>query len=123
MPYIARNYANQKEAVGNGQCVTLVKHFSGAPPSSTWREGPKVMDLLSTPGAIASGTVIATFENGRYPNRSRGNHAAIFVRAVPGGIEVFDQWFGHAPSARTLKFGHAPERGAAQRPELYSVVL
>ncbi|MCG2585821.1 BPSL0067 family protein [Massilia sp. TS11] len=35
---------------------------------------------------------MATFENGRYPNRSRGNHAAIVVSVIGSGIWVVDQW-------------------------------
>ena len=66
MPYIARaDYAKQKEMVGNGECVTLVKHLAGARASSLWREGDKVPDLLEK-GGIAKGTVIATFVNGPF---------------------------------------------------------
>ncbi|WP_226935407.1 BPSL0067 family protein [Janthinobacterium sp. GW458P] len=38
-------------------------------------------------GGITKGTVIATFVNGRYQNLRQGNHAALFIRLVPGGIE------------------------------------
>lgn len=35
MPYIARaDYVKQKEIVGNGECVTLAKHLTGARDSS-----------------------------------------------------------------------------------------
>lgn len=35
MPYIANtDYAKQKEIVGNGECVTLVRHLTGATDSS-----------------------------------------------------------------------------------------
>ena len=82
MPYIARaDYAKQKEMVGNGECVTLVRHLAGARASS-----------------LAKGTVIATFVNGRYQNLRQGNHAALFIRQVPGGIEIFDQWRNHTPA-------------------------
>ncbi|ELX11017.1 hypothetical protein Jab_2c31190 [Janthinobacterium sp. HH01] len=121
MSYIARNYADQKDLVGNGQCVTLVKEFSNAPAASLWSEGEKAVDLVKT-GRIASGTVIATFVKGRYPNHAHGNHAAIFVKAIPGGIVVFDQWRTHKPVERIIRFGRPAGVGAAQRPELYSVV-
>lgn len=98
MPYIARaDYAKQKEIMGNGECVTLVRHLAGARASSLWREGDKVPDLLEK-GGIAKGTVIATFVNGRYQNLRQGNHAALFIRQVPGGIEIFDQWRNHTPA-------------------------
>ena len=120
MPYIARKYEKQAEVIGNGQCVTLVKQFSDAPAASLWREGDKLTpDSAKT---LAAGTVIATFAKGRYPNRSSGNHAAIFVRAFAGGIAVFDQWTNHKPSERNIYFGRGKGVNVAQRPELYSVV-
>jgi hypothetical protein len=79
-----------------------------------------VPDLLKK-GGIAKGTVIATFVNGRYQNLRQGNHAALFIRQVPGGIEIFDQWRNHKPSARVIHFGRSAA-GASNRPELYSVV-
>ena len=119
MPYIARaDYA--KPIVGNGECVTLVRHLAGARASSLWREGDKVPDLLEKDG-IAKGTVIATFVNGRYQNLRQGNHAALFIRRVPGGIEIFDQWRNHQPSARVIYFGRSAA-GASNRPERCSVV-
>lgn len=39
---------------------------------------------------VAKGT--ATFVNGRYPNNPHGNHAAIVLKVMPGGIWVVDQW-------------------------------
>ena len=124
MPYIApEGYAEQKDLVGNGQCVTLVKQLAGAPAASLWREGEKVIELIKTAQPIAEGTAIATFVNGGYSNLQHGNHAAIFVCALAGGIEVFDQWVGHRPRKRILRFGLPETAGVAQRPELYSVVL
>lgn len=121
MPYIAKNgFANTNKSVGDGQCVKLVKALTGAPASSLWKEGAKLTDALAA-GNLAEGTAIATFVKGRYQNLPHGNHAAIFVRSVPGGIEVFDQWHKHNPELRTIMFGR-PGSGIAQRPELYSVV-
>jgi hypothetical protein len=119
-PYIARGYGKQKDVVGDGHCVTLVKAFSGAPAASLWREGEK-LDQTSIM-RLAPGTVIATFFDGRYPSRPHGNHAAIFVGPVAGGIKVFDQWKERSPSIRVLMFGRDPSVGVAQRPEAYSVV-
>lgn len=122
MAYIARkNYLHSTAVVGNGQCVTLVKELTGASPSSLWREGRNVGDILRKRGEIAEGTAIATFENGHYPNRPHGNHAAIFVRAVAGGFEVFDQWKGQAPIKRILRFNR-PAIDGVKRAELYAVV-
>jgi hypothetical protein len=49
---------------------------------------------------IAPGTVIATFEDGRYPNRHTGNHAAFYLYSGPNSMKtgkpayivVMDQW-------------------------------
>jgi hypothetical protein len=122
MPYTAKeDYAKQRDVVGNGECVTLVKQLAGARQSSLWREGKKVSDLLEN-GRITEGTVIAIFVKGRYQNLRHGNHAALFVRRVPGGIEIFDQWRGHKPGTRIIRFGRTPAASASDRPELYSVV-
>lgn len=123
MPYIAGpKFLEQADVVGNGQCVTLVKKLTGAPASSLWHEGDKISDLLGSGKNIPRGTAIATFVGGRYPNHSHGNHAAIFIRQVPNGIEVFDQWHGMKPGTRTIRFGMPEKSGRGRRAENYSVV-
>ena len=123
MSYVADSkFTGQTEVVGNGQCVTLVKKLTGAPASSRWREGDKVSDLLRAGKTIRKGTAIATFVNGRYPNYSHGNHAAIFIRALPSGLEVFDQWRGAKPAKRTIRFGMPKGTGTVRMAENYSVV-
>ncbi|WP_082219545.1 BPSL0067 family protein [Massilia sp. NR 4-1] len=122
MPYIAKkNFTEQAQVFGNGQCVALVRELTGAPASSTWREGDKLVDLLEINVPIAPGTAIATFFDGRYPNWPHGNHAAIFLRWVSNGIEVFHQWKGKAPHRRVLYFGRSQAQ-AFLRAEHYSVV-
>lgn len=41
--------------------------------------------------SLSPGTAIATFVNGRYPNRPHGNHAAFYLGQDAGGIYVVDQ--------------------------------
>jgi len=109
MPYIAHDLehklaGNGTSMVGNGQCVSLVKAWTGAPPSSLWRQGQKVRGN----GMISRGTAIATFVNGVYPNWIHGNHAAIFLYETADGIRVIDQWTGrthHYPQERTIHWG------------------
>ena len=74
--------------VGTKQCVALIKHYTKAPPTSLWKEGQPVrgQPLLKT------GTAIATFVAGRYPNHGTGNHAAFFLRQDATGVWVIDQW-------------------------------
>lgn len=123
MPYIATgNFTDEKEVIGNGQCVTLVKKLTGAPPSSLWKQGAQVSSLLKDGKTIAPGTAIATFVHGRYPNYTHGTHAAIFIRATAGGIEVFDQWKGMKPGKRTIRFGMPKSIGRGRAAENYSVV-
>jgi hypothetical protein len=123
MPYVASPKSmEQLEVVGNGQCVTLVKKLTGAPASSLWQEGDKINDILDAGKSIPKGTAIATFVDGRYPNYSHCNHAAIFIRQVPNGIEVFDQWSGTKPGKRTIRFGMPKKSGRGRMAESHSVV-
>lgn len=77
-----------KKPVGSRQCVDLVKRFAGAPQTARWREGDHVRGCKD----IAVGTAIATFEDGKYPNRAHGNHAALYLGQNAVGIQVIDQW-------------------------------
>jgi hypothetical protein len=90
MPYVYADarLLHNKEKVGDFECVALVRHYTAAPPASTWREGDKVLGNRS----LAMGTAIATFVDGRYPGRSTGNHAAFYLGQVSDGIYVVDQW-------------------------------
>lgn len=90
MPYIysLAPTLERTKKVGNFDCVALVRHYARAPVNFVWKAGARVMGN----NKIKIGTAIATFVNGRYPNRSTGNHAAFFLRHQPGGIWVIDQW-------------------------------
>lgn len=74
--------------VGNHQCVALVREYAGAPVTLAWKQGDAVLGNR----LLKKGTAIATFVNGKYGNRSRGNHAAFYLGQVAGGILVMDQW-------------------------------
>ncbi|WP_256079805.1 BPSL0067 family protein [Massilia sp. YIM B04103] len=76
------------DMVGSHQCVALVQTYAAAPTTSNWRQGEAVVGNVM----LRKGTAVATFVNGRYPNRSHGNHAAFFLRQALGGIYVMDQW-------------------------------
>jgi hypothetical protein len=89
-PYVCQNpelYHGQK--IGNGQCVAFVKKACKAPAASSWNEGTRDK---GNGHAIPKGTAIATFVNGKYPNRSTGNHAAVYLSQDGSGIWVMDQW-------------------------------
>ncbi|MCB0257077.1 MAG: WXG100 family type VII secretion target [Anaerolineae bacterium] len=101
------------KSVGSGQCVALPQTYFGTGvigQTKEWRPGASLMDYPS----LRPGTVIATFDNpgpnGKYPNQSAGNHAAIFLgyeRDKSGkitGIQVLDQWNGHPAQKRILPY-------------------
>ena len=110
--FVATDY-NQYlgQAVGSGQCVALVQ---AADPSvgltATWRQG----DAVQGNASLSPGTVIATFDqNGRYANATDGSsHAAIYLGQNAQGIQVEDQWAGHAASIRTIYWNNPAGVGA-----------
>lgn len=90
------------KVVGSGQCPGIVQSYGGLPLTKTWFAGPKVRDRTIIP----AGTAIATFVNGRYPNKAHGNHVAIYVKQDSAkGLYVFDQWTGRAAGYRWMKWG------------------
>ena len=77
MPFISpiANTLGGTPKVGNGDCVALVEFYANVPAHSAWKQGERVLDNAN----IRPGTAIATFVNGRYPNKPTGNHAAFFL--------------------------------------------
>ena len=109
----AEHYRGQ--VVGDGHCVSLIKKCSAAPQTAFWRAGSKVLGNYVKPG-----TVIATFRNGRYPNRS-GYHAAIYIKQDERGIWVWDQWVGKAVHKRLIR-KRSDRATAANTAQHYRVV-
>jgi hypothetical protein len=113
------------EMVGSLQCVALVQKYAGAPATLAWRKGEEVVGNTS----IKKGTAIATFTNGKYPNRSSGNHAAFYVGEGLGGIYVMDQWKTKPTgrvSSRFIRSLGKDKRGRFIRPsnnaDAYSII-
>lgn len=76
---------------GNGSCVDLIKIYTPGLKGLTtpnWAPGAAVVGSTG----LVPGTAIATFENGRYPRRPTGNHAAFFLAYAGAAIWVVDQW-------------------------------
>lgn len=97
-----------KPAVGNKQCVTLVKHYAGARAASLWREGLAVKGNMT----LKPGTAIATFVEGKYQSNATGNHAAFYVSQNANGIIVVDQWSRSGTiQKRLLTFKGRAEKG------------
>jgi hypothetical protein len=102
--------------VGNGHCVSLIKKCSGAPNTDQWRPGPTVQGRDLGPG-----TIIATFSQQRYPNKS-GFHAAIYSHQDAQGIWVWDQWRGKPVHQRLIRWQPRDTR-PANTGSAYRVVM
>ena len=97
---IAKNYEKLTEPVGSGSCAALVQHY-GCNLAAKWRAGATVKGN----SLIAKGTCVATFDdNGRYPNKPTGNHAAIYISQDASGVRVYDQWDEQSPHYRQMDF-------------------
>jgi hypothetical protein len=127
MAYVYRgnDFNPRKTYLGvNDQCVALVRFLDGAPAHLGWKQGISVKEAMAIPNGIAPGTAIATFINGIYPSLPGGDHAAVFVKALPDGtgFVVFDQWAGHLPQLRTLYFNRPGKHSVVDRGEAFSVI-
>lgn len=114
--------------VGTKQCVVLVQRYARAPaPTSTWTQGALVKGNIT----LKKGTAIATFEDGKYPNRPHGNHAALYISQNAVGIVVMDQWLDDKAkpfvSKRTIRFKGKDKNGklvgnSGDNGDAYSVI-
>jgi RHS repeat-associated protein len=112
--------------IGNGQCVTACKHFSGiTAPTADWREGAAVSGNSTLP----IGTAIATFgSNGRYPTGDDRNSGIYMGQIKNGGILILDQWPAHPvsgtpahpPQIREMKFNNGDMSNSASA---YHVII
>lgn len=99
--------------VSTGSCASLVMHYTRVGRSSNWKEG----DLVKGNTTIKKGTAIATFVDGKYPNKEHGNHAALYVSQDSTGITVIDQWESlPKPHERKLKFLGKNKNGGYEDP-------
>lgn len=90
MSYVYRsvNVLEGKDKVGDGECVTLIKAYTKAGWTGRWKQGAAVVGNK----AIARGTAIANFVNGKWPRLAHGNHSAFYMGQVSDGIYILDQW-------------------------------
>jgi hypothetical protein len=110
MPYIYKEARSLElhDKVDDFECVSLIKHFTNAPSTAHWKEGAKVLGNKNLP----VGTAIATFVDGRYPNRKHGNHSAFYLGQVANGIYIIDQWPSMTTKPRIKKrFIYAQGKG------------
>jgi len=86
-----------KPKVFNGECAGIVQWYTKVGLAITWKEGIKVR---GNGAHIRKGTAVATFVDGKYPNKSHGNHAALYISQDAMGVWVMDQW--NAPNKPTI---------------------
>jgi len=106
------------------QCVGLVKYYSSAGGTSSWKQG----DLVSDSPKLASGTAIATFDkDGKYKSKAFGNHACFFIAFMPSnqGITVLEQHVNPDPSKiQTRNIIYRDGKGdPSNDADAYSVIL
>lgn len=115
--YICNNPQSLKgKVVGDGHCVSLIKHCTNIPNTIEWRPGKQVWK-----NEIAAGSIIATFKNNRYPNVT-GHHAAIYIKQDSDGIWVWDQWQGTAVHKRLIRW-RDDNAAAANTAQAYRLVI
>lgn len=89
--YLLAPTLQRKEKVGDGGCVTLIREFTPSLKNrhtSTWRQGAAVFGNYD----LKPGTAIATFINGKYASKDKGNHAAFYLRHDGDRIFIVDQF-------------------------------
>lgn len=96
-----------KHLVGTHSCASLVQYYTRVGKAENWREGDRVRGHKT----IKRGTAIATFVDGRYPNKSSGNHAALYVSQDDNGIWVIDQWEGKTAPFTKRRLGFMGKNG------------
>jgi hypothetical protein len=103
VPYIYPDVDSllKQPLVGSGTCVDLIKAYVPGLKGKTtlaWKAGVNVLEAFMAGKPIRRGTAIATFENGRYPQRCetgyRGSchHAGLLLNVMPSGIWIVDQY-------------------------------
>jgi len=91
-----------KPKVFGGSCAGIVQWYTIAGLANFWREG---IAVRGNSVKIVKGTAVATFVNGKYPNKPSGNHAALYVSQDAAGVYVMDQWTAkHTIGKRLMRF-------------------
>jgi RHS repeat-associated protein len=83
--------SSNSDIVAPGECVDLTKKFSGMGDVNAghqWCEGEGVLGAKD----IKPGTAIASFDNGRFPNKDGWNSGIYLGPGVNGSIWILDQW-------------------------------
>ncbi len=116
--YVGKAYRNEK---GNTECVEFVKQTLAAPPTALWKEGDKVQ---KGDKSILTGTAIATFVGGTYPQTgTSGKHAAIYIDQDGSGIIVLDQWRTQGSvQRRTIRWDPSDPKNLSNNGKAFSII-
>ncbi len=111
---------------GSKECVALVKHATPELQgirASDWKEGEKIKGAGDPP--LKPGTALATFKDGKYQNKSTGNHAVVFDRYGEQdgkkGMYVLEQARRVPTRTKFIPF-NAPNGKPIYQAEKYSVI-
>lgn len=114
-----------KPLVGSKSCAVLVQYYVNPGLARTWTEG---LYVKGNGAKIKKGTAIATFVDGKYPNKSSGNHAAFYLSQDAKGIWVVEQFKGLTKiQKRHLRFKGKASDGSYVDPsnngDAFSVIM
>jgi hypothetical protein len=87
------------KVTGSGQCAVLVQAYTNVGLTKDWKPDGAV----GKTGQVVPFAPIATFVGDEYPNKPRGNHAAILLERTRDGLLVFDQYSGKTGGMRVIR--------------------
>jgi hypothetical protein len=120
--YAKKRFPNAK---GRTECVEFIQQTLGAPHTTAWHEGRKIVRVTAgETDPVPTGTPIATFVNGRYPQvgGTGGRHAAIYLGQDASGIQVMDQWNSQNEVRRRTIYWHPHSGGLSNNGNAFSVI-
>jgi hypothetical protein len=88
------------KVTGTGQCAVLVQAYVNVGKADTWKPDGTV----GKDGPLVPFAPIATFVGDDYPNKPKGNHAAILLERTADGLLVFDQHTGKTGGIRVIHY-------------------
>ena len=125
MPYIYPGVDSllKQAFIKDGDCVDLIKALvPGLIGRSTtsWKQGENLMEARRAGKTISRGTAIATFENGRYPQKCSGNYNGT-RQSCNNRLFIFHRLI-RVPPPREQKFADGTWRDAGNNALAYYVI-
>jgi len=118
MVVVLKNYTSFSYT---GSCLRGVQVLEG--DTGKLYSGKLKQGKLVKGSSLTAGTVIASgWENGKYPNKSSGNHVAVYHSQDSQGITVYDCWSNRAWASRVIRFKGVNAGDASNNGDLFYVV-